>query len=307
MRTRFVTGELATNDLDRIARAAGITRIFVGSGVHVNAMGIRRPDADLFQMDEAAAADVMQRHPGLQIDVLDQANPVHRRLFEQLQETATTGTPYGPLPRSGFATLAAHCYSARCAPQGPPGEPTLTYFNDVEFRTVVDVPEGAVSVHYALCGVQIASGALSIYGGMREKNDALAALGITVGASQVAGGASWIYGVKSGSAPAISFASKANLLGSYLTAPITLYQVHRDVGAPGEHANRSWQENAFTAVVDVGKLAGIFYPPAAFAAMGSEYVLKPVAQEVSEYATPKFIGGMSQAYGIPEQYLWSMH
>jgi hypothetical protein len=83
--------------------------------------------------------------------------------------------------------------------------------------------------------------------------------------------------------------------------------VYRDFGAPGEHASRSWQESAYTGIVDVGKLAGIYYPPAAFAAIGAEYVVKPVAEKASEYATPKFIGAMSQAYGIPEQYLWSWH
>src|SRR4029453_16114110 len=124
--------------------------------------------------------------------------------------------------------------------------------------------------HYALAGLNIASGALSIYAGIRHDNDALAALGITGGTAQIAGGASWIYGVSRQSVTAISFGSKASLLGGLLTAPLTLYDVYRDFGAPGEHASRSWQESAYTGIVDVGKLAGIYYPPAAFAAIGAE-------------------------------------
>jgi hypothetical protein len=57
--------------------------------------------------------------------------------------------------------------------------------------------------------------------------------------------------------------------------------------------------------VDAAKLAGILYAPAAFAAMGAEFVLKPAAEKTSEYLTPMFIGGISQAYGLPDQYLWS--
>jgi hypothetical protein len=77
--------------------------------------------------------------------------------------------------------------------------------------------------------------------------------------------------------------------------------VYRDFSVPGE------QKDVFTGIVDVAKLASIFYPNAAFAAIGVQYVVKPVAEKTSEYATPKFIGAMSQAYGIPEQYLWSWH
>jgi hypothetical protein len=39
--------------------------------------------------------------------------------------------------------------------------------------------------------------------------------------------------------------------------------------------------------------------------MGAEFVLKPAAEKTSEYLTPMFIGGISQAYGLPDQYLWS--
>jgi hypothetical protein len=116
-------------------------------------------------------------------------------------------------------------------------------------------------------GAEIGIGALTIYSGMRQDNDALRALGLTGGV----GGASWIYGLSRDSARAISISAKANVVGNILTAPLTVYDVYRSVGAPGEHANRSWQENTYSAIVDSANLAGILYPQAALLAIGAEY------------------------------------
>ena len=92
----YVTGVQATNDLDRIARAAGIKRIFVGSGIHRNALGKVVLDADLVTNDKIAAADVMKRHKdkGLRISVLDLGDPIDERLFNELQAAAAKGAPY---------------------------------------------------------------------------------------------------------------------------------------------------------------------------------------------------------------------
>jgi hypothetical protein len=55
------------------------------------------------------------------------------------------------------------------------------------------------------------------------------------------------------------------------------------------------------------KLAGMFYPQAALAAIAFHYGVKPVAEAGSEYLTPMFVGAISQAYGIPQEYVWRMH
>jgi hypothetical protein len=169
------------------------------------------------------------------------------------------------------------------------------------------VPKGGAPLQYTLGGLQIGTGGLYIYSGLQQDDIKLKLLGVTGGATQVVGGASWIYGIARESTGAISFASKANMVGQVLTAPLTIYEVGRDLGAPGEHANRSWEENTYSGLMSGAKLAAIIYPEAAIAAIALEYGVKPVAQKISDYATPKFIGAMSQAYNIPEQYLWGMH
>jgi hypothetical protein len=303
-----MTGYVEINDLDRIARQ-GPARIFVGSGIHRDRMGNEVPDPDFLENSETAAKAVMQRYPGkVEIDVLDLADPIKRRLFNEIRAAATTGTAYEIMPAGSFATLDSYCHGACAVLQGPPGEPTPTYFpTEPEFRTVVDVTKGRAVANYAIAGAQIASGELNIYAGFRQDNKALGALQVTGGAAQVAGGISWTYGMLRESDSAISFASKANTVGNYLTAPLTLYEVWRDTGAPGEFANRSKQESLAVAIIDVSKLAQIVYPEAVFTTLLFQHVFMPVAGMASDYLTPKFIGAMSQAYGMPEQWLWSMH
>jgi len=169
------------------------------------------------------------------------------------------------------------------------------------------VPKGSAAGQYALGTIQIGTGALSIYAGLQQDNTALKVTQVTGGTSQVVGGASWIYGIAAESPGAIKFASKANVVGTILTAPLTIYEVGRDMGAPGEHANRSWEENTYSGILNTTKLAGIIYPQAAVTALALEYGVKPVAERVSNFATPIFIRDISSMTGMPEQYLWGMH
>jgi hypothetical protein len=85
---------------------------------------------------------------------------------------------------------------------------------------------------------------------------------------------------------------------------VTVYEVYGDFR---NLRNMTPADALFTGTADIIKLAGIFYPLEALGATGITSVVKPAAEKVSEYVTPVFIGGMSQATGVPESILWRWH
>jgi Domain of unknown function (DUF4157) len=282
------------NDLERIARA-GYTEIHIATGTHGSPGGALDPEFSFLRQDARSIMETMQRTPGLKIIPYNMADPAQVAQFNAMQALAAEGK----LP--GGATIAAHCFSRTRVPdvnEGPAGP-----YGSVE---VLD-PITPLSA-YAHGGFSAAFGALNIYGGLQDPNHAIGALKVAGGGAQVIGAASYTIGALTDSVGMVRFGSAAGTVGSYITAPLVIADVLRDMEHkfdPGAK-RMTGEEAAFHGVNDAVKLAGIFYPEAVVAAVALNYVVKPVAEKASDYLTPMFMGAMSQAYGVPDQYLWQM-
>jgi hypothetical protein len=279
-------------ELDRIA-SMGYTEIHVATGTHGSKIGELQADAVLFRADEADAHYTMEKNPGLRIILYDMGDPVQASSFDALQALAAKGE----LP--GGATYAAFCFS-RTRVQDPDPGPAPAY-DSVE---VLDVSP-LKAVEYARAGLAVGFGALSVYDGAHDPNEALGALKIVGGSAQVVGGASSALGYAIDSIEAVRFGSKLGNVGGAIVAPLVVVDVFRDMrqglGPPLEP-----NEAFFKGVDDGLKLAGLMYPEAAIAAIAVHFGLKPVAEKGSEYLTPFFVRGISEVYGIPERYVWGM-
>jgi hypothetical protein len=283
------------NDLERLARS-GLTEIHLATGVHGDAIGGTSPEPDFGRQDLYSIVETMQRHPGLKIIPYDMADPIQAAHFDAMQELAAESR----LP--GGATLAAHCFSCsrvpdpHPAPAGPYG--TAEYLNG-----------GPSAASYVHGGASVAFGGLGIYGGLQDPNRTIGALKVAGGTAQVVGGSSYLLGHASDSVSAVRFGSRLGTFGGYAGGALALVDFYREMQNKFEPGVQPLEgEEALYGGIDASlKLAGIIYPGAAIAAIGLQYGVTPVAQKASEYLTPMFVEGISQAYGIPSEIVWKMH
>jgi hypothetical protein len=130
----------------------------------------------------------------------------------------------------------------------------------------------------------VAGGALNIYAGTQQEDPALAALSVTGGSLQVAGGLSWAAGAWRSSAPLMNAGARLSVVGSLVTAPITAVDAYNDLTS-GDDARQ---------ILGLVKGAGIVLPPAAILGAYTEVVAKPAA----EHGARTFSGAIQQIYGI---------
>ncbi|MEP6815873.1 MAG: hypothetical protein ABI873_10015, partial [Marmoricola sp.] len=125
----------------------------------------------------------------------------------------------------------------------------------------------------------------------------------------VVGGVTYALGLVGDSFGAVRFGSRLAGVGGYITAPLAFVDLYRHMSRKfdPQAPPMDMADSGFEAVDDTLKIAAILYPEALIGAAVVHYGLRPVAQKTSEYLTPMFIGGISQAYGVPEQDLWGMH
>jgi hypothetical protein len=287
-----VGSEQVGRELNRIARM-GYTEIHMATGTHGTEIGGLQAEALFFRVDEAKADSIMEDNPGLKIILYDMGDPVQASSFDALQAQAAKGE----LP--GGATFAAFCFSRTRVQDAEPG-PAPPY-DTVE---VLDVGTQE-SLAYARAGLAVGFGALSVYSGAHDPNEALGALKITGGAAQIMGGASSAVGYAIDSINAVRIGSTLETVGGHVVAPLAVVDVLRDMrqdlGRPMEP-----DQVLFKGIDDTLKLAGVIYPEAALAAVAVKFGLEPVAEKTSEYLTPMFQGAISEAYGIPVQYIRGM-
>jgi hypothetical protein len=280
------------NDLERLARA-GYTEIHIATGTHGSAGGAAGgPETEVRFMREDARAiyETMQRHPGLKIIPYNMGDPAQVAAFDGLQALAADGQ----LP--GAATMAAFCFS-RTRVSDPNEDPAEPYGS-------VEVLDGrpSVGMSFTQGGFTALFGAMSIYSGMNDPNRLVGDLKIAGGGAQVLGGASYAIGNAIDSLPAVRWGSRLGEAGGYVTAPLVLYDLYRDMSRkfePGGSMPVSGEEALADSVETTMKLAGMFFPEAAVGAIALEYAVKPAAGKAAEYVTPTFSGAIGQIYDIP--------
>ena len=98
------------------------------------------------------------------------------------------------------------------------------------------------------------------------------------------------------------FGSRLGRFGGYVTTPLVMVDLYRELHQKFEPGSVPLKgEEAAAHGLDTGlKLAGAIFWEAIPMAITLEVAVKPGAEKASEYLTPMFIGGMSQAYGVPE-------
>jgi|SRR5437879_683804 len=283
------------NDLERLQRA-GYTEIHIATATHGTEGGALVPEYKFLKQDARSIYETLQRAPGLKIIPYNLADPVQLAQFNAMQALAAEGK----LP--GGATIAAHCFSRIRIPdpnEGPAGP-----------YASIDLLDRADPLSkYAQSTMAAGFGALNIYAGLQDPNRVAGAVRVVGGGAQVLGGASFGFGYMTDSMGAVRFGSRAAAVGSYITAPLAFYDFYRNMSHkfdPGVEPMTT-QEAFYSSTQESLKLAAVLFPEAAVASVALEYGVKPAAGAASEILTPMFIGAMSQAYGVPEQYLWSMH
>ncbi len=284
------------NDLERIARAPGYTEIHIATGTHGTAVGGLVVETRFLQEDALSIAETMQRHPGLKIITYDMADPVQVASFDAAQALAADGK----LP--GGATVAAFCYS-RTRVLDPNPDPAGPYAS-------TEVLEGRNSsgAAYLHGGLSVGFGALSVYGGLHDPNRGVGALKIVGGGAQIIGGTSYGIGYATDAVGAVRFGSRLGAVGGYITRPLVLVDVFRDMRHkfdPGVEPLKG-EEAVAAGLETTMKLASVFFWEAAVGVIALEYGVKPIAKAGSEYLTPMFVGAISEAYGVPAQYVWGM-
>jgi hypothetical protein len=138
-------------------------------------------------------------------------------------------------------------------------------------------------------GIQVGAGALNVYGGTQEEDPYLAALGIGGGSLQIVGGASWFLGAARTSAPLMSAGAKVCVVGSVVTAPITLVHAVEDLES-GDPARE---------ILGAEKAVGILFPPVGFLAVYSELVGQPAAEAATQVVGKSTSSDWSQIVGGP--------
>lgn len=285
------------DDLERLARA-GYTEIHVATGTHGGRGGVLTPEPNFIGQDTLSINETMLRHPGLKIIAYNMADPFERGMFTVNQALAAEGL----LP--GGATHAAFCYSRTRIPDLH-AEP-LGPYGSVES---IDRSGGGAGMSYGHGALSVGFGGLAIYGGLQDPNSTAGAIKIAGGGAQVLGGASYMYGAATDSVGMMKFGSTLGEIGGGVGTVMGLYDVYRmmnakfEPGASQMTAAESGLEGLRTAQV----MAGVIFPELALPAVAAVAVAKPMAEKAADIAAPAFIGGMSQAYGVPESMLWKMH
>jgi len=280
------------NDLERLARQ-GVTEIHIATGTHGDAIGGLDPEFKFLRQDARSIHETMQRHPGLRIIPYRMSDPLQAARFDALQALAAQDR----LP--GGATIAAFCFSeVRVADPNPtPAGPYATR----EFLN--PRPTASSRLPGALA---LGAGALSVYDGLNDPSATIGGLKVVGGGAQVVGGTTYLLGMARDSLPAVRFGSRLAAAGGYITAPLGLVDVYRSMAQKFDPnvPPMSQADAGIQAVDDTLRLAAVFYAPAVLHALAFHYGVKPMAEKAAEIAAPGFIGGMSQAYGIPEHMLW---
>jgi hypothetical protein len=279
------------NDLERLARA-GYTEIHIATGTHGSAVGGLTAEIRFLQEDQHSISETMQRHPGLRIVPYDMGDPVQVASFEQMQALAAETR----LP--GGATLAAFCYSRTRVPD--PDMPSPGPIGTVE---VLQPAAGA----FLSGGMSAAFGVLSVYGGLHDPDQFGATLKVTGGAAQVVGGTTYVVGSMLESVPVTRFGSVLGEFGGYVGIAATLYDLYRTFDSAQLGSRTDSYEALTTGFERTLQLAGLMFPEAALAAVAFHYGFEPMAEKGAEIAAPVFVGGVSQAYGIPDWMVWGMH
>ena len=287
---KTATGAQVANDIERLARG-GYAEIHLLSGAHGQTnSGIGKATPEQLVLDKQTALQAEARHQGrLKVHVYDANNPKDLLAFAALQRTAVQGNVN---PRT--ATLEGVCYGRNRMsdpnPQAslpPPGSP-------------LSAKEAAVPG-----GAAVLSGALMIDSGLKDPNSKVGAAKIVTGATQVAGGATYVIGTALRSAAIARVGSVAGELAGHATVPLVAYDVYRHLQQHLQGGDtRTASEKKIEGLTDGLAVGGLAFPAFAVAALGIQYGFMPMAEKAAEIAAPAFVGGMSQAYGIPQQYLW---
>jgi hypothetical protein len=188
----------------------------------------------------------MQRHPGLKIIPYNMGDPAQVAKFNATQELAADGK----LP--GGATVAAHCFSRTCVPD-PNELPAGPYAS-------VEVLEGRdpLSPKYLQGGLVAGAGILSVYGGLQDPSRAVGSLEVIGGGAQIIGGTSYAIGYATESVGAIRFGARLGTVGGYITAPLALVDLYRDMKRKFEPGVEpvTGEEALYYGLQDTAKLAG---------------------------------------------------
>jgi hypothetical protein len=282
------------DDLERLARA-GYTEIHVASGTHGTRVGRLVAEVTFLNEDMHSINETMQRHPGLKIIPYDMADPVRAAAFDGLQALAAESR----LP--GGATVAAFCFSRTRVP-----DPDIAPSGPYASTEVLTTDAAAAYLH---AGLSVGFGALAIYGGLQDPNRTSGAFKVAAGSAQVVGGTTYALGSMLELAPVARFGSGLGRAGGYAGGLLTLIDLYRDFGRKFEPGNvpLKGEEAVYVGLKMTLKLASVFYWEAAVAVLALEYGVEPGAEKASEYLTPMFLGGINEAYGVPQQFLWGMH
>jgi len=332
-------GYQVANDLERLARA-GYTQVHVATGTHGTRQGVLEAEPRFLREDVISIRETMQRHAGLTIVPYDMSKPAEAAEFYKVQALAAEGR----LP--GGATLASHCHSAVCL-GGPPAAsvaaPAATAALPATAgaapaanggvataggaapaangtapaaggtsAAVKGAPAGtqpAAGPGYAYGALNVGLGAVAIRDGIRDPNAVVGTAKIIGGGAQVIGGGSLVTGLATGSDTLTRFGAGASRIGVAVGGTMVLVDLHRDLQSKFDpqiapvRGNEAVYEGAAGAL----KYAGALFPEAAVAAIVLQYGAAPLADKAAQAVAPTFVGGVSQAYGIPSQYVWGMH
>jgi len=280
------------DDLERLARA-GYTEIHIATGTHGWWDAVLTPESQFLMEDALSIRQTMNRHPGLKIIPYDMSDPLEAGIFDAAQAQAAEGK------LSGGATHAAFCYS-RNRVLDPNPDPAGPYASvELLDRT------GGLAPQLGMGGLIAGMGAWSVYTGLDDPNPYLRAAKVTSGGMQVIGGASYALGYATDSIPLAKFGSTAGKVGGAAGQALMWIDIYREM-------NRKFDPNAPPMTsedsLEMGlKVAAAIFPELALHVIAFHYGVRPAAEAASEYLTPMFIGGISEAYGIPSQYLWGMY
>jgi hypothetical protein len=281
------TGTQTANDLERLARA-GYVEIHVLSGAHGQQnSAIGQADAEQLALDKVTAQQTQDRHPGLTVKVYDATDNAQLKQFIQLQKQAAAGT------LSRGATLDAVCYG-RNRMSDPSGGPPVPIAGGRETKV-----GAAVSV-----GTAVATGALMIQGGLQDPNKQIGTAKVGVGFAQAGGGTAYMVGMLTDSAAVAKVGSVVNEVAGHAATPLVFLDVYRHMQqhTAGGDPRPAGEQNT-EALTDGLALGGAIFSEFALPALVLQFGAKPMAEYAAEKAVPVFLGGMSQAYGIPTEYL----
>ncbi len=284
------------NDLERIARQ-GHTEIHFATGTHGDVDGTRSLGPKRFLRDDVRSVmETMERHPGLKIIVYNMADPIQASRFDAVQALAADQA----LP--GGASLAAYCFSNLCV--NDPGPSTGPYHGPYGYAEGLDRTGPRIAYFQGISTA--AFGALSLYGGLEDPNGAVRALKVAGGGLQTIGGVSYAVGYARDSLRMVRFGSALGTITNRVVAPLALIDVSRGMRTKftSGYSQMSPSEKFLHESDTATTLASIWFPPAVVAALAIHFGVVPIAERGSAYLTPMFMGGISQAYGIPSQYVW---